>query len=431
MVGDEYKPELEAAVGTSTKKDAREAGREVAKNTLSKMKSKPDFFLLFPTIHYESQGGFKEFLSGVWEILPEGTPLIGGTMAGFLNHQGVYARGATALAVSYPNMDVTIGYGKNTKRNPKKAARHCSKMLKKGLKNEYDNKVLLSFVSATKPPSVPGVKSATVISSRFLAKLMLPMLTFIQRVFQKGIGREEEVVEEITRELPDYNLIHGSSTMGSPYAKNYQFINNSFLKESVVVLGIESDSPINLNFATGAEKSDMTFKITKISKNKKIVKKINNKPAFTEFLRLMNWPKESIDSVNWTDTGVRYPIGFEKKGRIMPRPQLMIVGDYLGFLCKIEEKDAFILKMDYNKTFNAMDEVLINEKPKLGLFISCFSQRDLLGIKVFDVQEKLKQYFQGMPFLLVYTGGEAMYKPNEGLFYLNEAVVSAFFEGAE
>ena len=119
---------------------------------------------------------------------------------------------------------------------------------------------------------------------------------------------------------------------------------------------------------------------------------------------------------------------FEKKGRIMPRPQLMIVGDYLGVLCKIEEKDAFIIKMDYHKFFNAMDEVLTSEKPKFGFFLSCFSQRDLLGIKVFDVQEKLKQYFQDIPFLLVYTGGESFYKPEEGLFYLNEAVVSAFFE---
>jgi len=420
--------ELEVGVGVTTTENIREAGREVAEKSLSQIKSKPSFFLLFSTIEYESQGGFQEFLNGVWEVLPEGTPLAGGTVTSFMSREGCFARGAVALAVSHPHVNVAVGYGKNTKRNPKKAARHCLKMLKKGLKNEYNNKVLLSFISATKPPSMPGVKSANVISSRFLAKLMLPMLSFIQKVFQKGIGREEEVLEEITRELSDFNLIHGSSTMGSPYVKNYQFINNSFFKDSVVVLGIESDFSIDLNFATGAEKSDITFKITKISRNKKIVKKINNKPAFTEFLRLMNWSKESIDSINWTDTGVRYPIGFEKKGRIMPRPQLMIVGDYLGVLCKIEEKDAFILKMDYNKIFNAMDEVLKNERPKLGLFLSCFSQRDLLGIKVFDVQEKLKQYFQDRPFLLIYTGGEAMYKPKEGLFYLNEAVVSAFFK---
>ncbi|MBU4341188.1 MAG: hypothetical protein KJ928_01160, partial [Candidatus Altiarchaeota archaeon] len=76
------KPEFKAAVGLSRQWDARKAGREVAYKTLEKLGTKPDFFLLFSTIHYEKYGGFKEFLAGVWEILPKGTPLIGGTVAG-------------------------------------------------------------------------------------------------------------------------------------------------------------------------------------------------------------------------------------------------------------------------------------------------------------------------------------------------------------
>ena len=111
---------LEAAVGMSRKWDAREAGKEVARSTIEKLSSPPDFFLLFSTIHYEKHGGFEEFLNGVWDILPEGTPLAGGTTAGFMNNYGCYSRGATALAVSYSNMDVAIGVGHNTKRNPKK-----------------------------------------------------------------------------------------------------------------------------------------------------------------------------------------------------------------------------------------------------------------------------------------------------------------------
>ena len=116
---------LEAAVGMSRKWNARDAGKEVARSTIEKLSSPPDFFLLFSTIHYEKHGGFEEFLNGVWDVLPEGTPLIGGTVAGFVNNHGCYTRGATALAVSYKNMDVAIGVGKKIKRNPKKAARKC------------------------------------------------------------------------------------------------------------------------------------------------------------------------------------------------------------------------------------------------------------------------------------------------------------------
>lgn len=132
------KQEIDAAVGMTRKWDAREAGREVARNTIKQLNSPPNFFLLFSTIHYRDHGGFEEFLNGVWDVLPEGTPLIGGTVAGFMNNYGVYTQGATALSVSSSNMDISIGYGKNTKRNPKKAAKKSVDMIIKGLKNsEY------------------------------------------------------------------------------------------------------------------------------------------------------------------------------------------------------------------------------------------------------------------------------------------------------
>ena len=64
-------PKFEAAVGMSRKWDAREAGREVAETTIQKLSRPPDFFLLFSTIHYEKNGGFQEFLNGVWDVLPK------------------------------------------------------------------------------------------------------------------------------------------------------------------------------------------------------------------------------------------------------------------------------------------------------------------------------------------------------------------------
>jgi len=78
------KQEVDAAVGMTRKWDAREAGREVARNTIKQLNSPPNFFLLFSTIHYRDHGGFEEFLNGVWDVLPKGTPLIGGTVVGFM-----------------------------------------------------------------------------------------------------------------------------------------------------------------------------------------------------------------------------------------------------------------------------------------------------------------------------------------------------------
>lgn len=242
------KPHLEATVGTSTKEDAREAGREVAKLALGQMKSKPDFFLLFSTIHYKDHGGFQELLNGVWEILSEGTPLIGGTVAGFLNPQGCYARGVTGMAISYPNMDVTIGYGKNTKRSPKKAARQCAGMIKTGLKNKYNNKFLLSVISG---PEMPGSQMSPIINSRIAARIMLSILSFSQKIFQMGFGREEDVLEELTKELPDFNLLHGSTEDIVTWKTNYQFFNKHVFTETALALGIETDMMFDLNSAHG------------------------------------------------------------------------------------------------------------------------------------------------------------------------------------
>jgi len=44
------KSNLEASVGMSRKWDAREAGREVARSTIEKLKAPPNFFILFSTM---------------------------------------------------------------------------------------------------------------------------------------------------------------------------------------------------------------------------------------------------------------------------------------------------------------------------------------------------------------------------------------------
>ena len=54
-------PKLEAAVGMSRKWDAREAGKEVAESTLSKLNGNPNFFLLlFKIITFIIFKGFSQ-----------------------------------------------------------------------------------------------------------------------------------------------------------------------------------------------------------------------------------------------------------------------------------------------------------------------------------------------------------------------------------
>jgi hypothetical protein len=417
---------LEVAVGTSIKQDAREAGREVAETAIKNLSQPPNFFMLFSTIHYKDNGGFQEFLNGVWDILPEGTPLIGGTVTGFLNPHGCYAKGATAMAISYPNLDVTMGYGKNTKRNPKKAARQCAQMIKAGVKNRYNNKFLFNFVSGSVIPNIPGVKSGSIISSKIMARVMLSMLSASQKILQKGLGLEEEVLEELIKELPNFGLVHGS-TIDMAGGTNYQFFNKDTLKNSIVCLALETDIPFYQNFATGAEKTDVNFKITDITKNRQIIKKINNKPAFAEFLRLMNWSENSVYDLKWIDRASRFPLAFYKNDKIILRPSAIIMGNFMGCMGKFESDDVFVAHMTPANMVQAVDDVLVCKKPEFGFFVSCMARQSFLGYKAFESQEKLKKYFQDKPFLLIFTGAEAIYNPDIGLYYLNETITSAIF----
>ena len=215
-------PELEAAVGMSRKWDARDAGREVIGSTLSKLNTKPNFLLLFSTIHYEKHGGFGEFLNGVWEVLPEDTPLVGGTVVGFMNNYGCYTRGATALAISYPNMDVAVGVGLNTKRNPEEAAVNCAEMIKENLKDSvYPNKFLIDITSSGIIPNIPGIGRKKVIRSKFGDVLLKTLNTTCKRL-QIGPGREDEIIDVLSKELSDYDIIGGSTLDDNRWERNFQ-----------------------------------------------------------------------------------------------------------------------------------------------------------------------------------------------------------------
>ncbi len=426
----EKNTKFKVGIGASKANEARKAGKEAAEEALENLQTKPDVILLFATAHYNHLGGFKELLKGVWEVLPKGTLLLGGEVAGFMTQRGVYAKGVTALTLSYPNMNVAYGVGENIKRNPKKAAKKCAAMIKQQLKHTYDNKIVFTFISPTTTMSIPGIEDFSNIKSKLLANMMLPMTSIAQKVFQKGLGTDQEVIEDFSRYLPEFCLINLATMDGLTLGTNYQFLNKKVLKETVLALAIETDIPFNLDYTSSAtELPDKTFKITDMTKDGKIVKTINNKPAFKELQRIMNWTKEEeLHDDRWLITTFKYPLSYQRNGKTQLRCIGMLLGDYLGFLNKVEDTDITMVVTSRGKMVESVDKVLTMNQPLFGYFISCVVRQGFLGIKAFDVQEKLKHYFKDKPFILLYSGGESIKKPDEELEYLNFAFTSAIFE---
>jgi hypothetical protein len=423
--------EVETSIGMSRKWDAREAGREVAESAIKKLTRPPDFFLLFSTIHFEKYGGFQEFLAGVWDVLPKETPLVGGTVTGFMNNYGCFSRGASALAVSNPSMDVAIGVGKNTKRNPHRAAKQCADMIQNSLRtSQYTNKFLLNFISGPVMPSIPGVGQKKYIRSGFISKFSLQALGLSQALLQKGLGREDEIFEDTVQQLPSYQMILGTSMDDYKGMRNYQFFNDKILTNAVVNLGISTDLDLDVCTTHGMKETDLRFTITKLGAKNHAICKINNKPAVPELMRILHWPEGFLTEETMGHTILYYPISLKRRGREVPVVMPVILKDSILVPCIIDDGDVSILTVSGKDLLNAFRENLHlfdDIQPEFGLLSTCMTILQTLGGKTNQIQEELHHYFKEKSFLLFYSAGEGIYSPTKDITYANMSFNTAVF----
>jgi hypothetical protein len=422
---------LKATVGMSRKWDARAAGQEVAETAIKNLTRPPDFFLLFSTIHYEHYGGFQEFLNGVWDVLPQDTSLMGGTVTGFINNYGCFSRGTSALAVSCPDMDVAVGVGKNTKRNPYRAARQCTEIIQKTLQDSpYKNKFLFNFISGPVMPSIPGEGQKKYIRSGFVSNFALQTLSLSQALVQTGLGREDEIFEETVQQLPEYQMILGTSMDDYKGVRNYQFFNHELLTNSMVNLGVATNLDLNVCTTHGMKETNLHFTITKLGARNHAICKINEKPAVPELLRLLKWPEGFLTEETMLHTILYYPISLRRRGREVPVVMPLIMKDYIFVPCVIDDGEVSILTVSGKDLINAVKENLRffnNMQPEFGLFSACIMILQTLGHKTNMLQEELCRYFKDKPFLLFYSAGEGTYSPATDITYANMSFNTAVF----
>ena len=426
--------EFSAAVGLSREWDARKAGREVASDALAKLKGKkPDVFLVFSTIHYEKHGGFKELLKGIWEILPEGTPLIGGTIAGFIVPQGCFTRGVVALVVSSKRIDLAIGVEKNIKRNPKGSASKCADKIRKNLtSSKFKNKFLLNLPSGITTPKIPGFPdNLRVIRHNSISKLLLIGTRLSLILLQKGPGRESQIIEKLSEKLPEYQIIGGSFIDDNKGYNNYQFYNNEVYTNALITLGISTDYDINVNSSFGLTETSHKFTITKKSTYDLIIEKINGKKAFDEMLKILNWPDYFLeDSARLLRRTFYTPIGYTVDGKKYISVMAFIFGDNIMVSPEIKANECCIMAASGKDLINSIESNLADTKDKnikLGLMVSCIVHLETLGPSIYKVHEKLINHFKEKPFIQIYTVGEDVYTQKTGAKRIAESYNSAVF----
>jgi hypothetical protein len=412
---------FEASLGMSRKWDAREAGREVAREVIQKLKRPPNFFLLFATIHYEKHGGFQEFLNGIWDVLPEGTPLVGGTVAGFMNNYGCYTRGCTALAVSYPNMDVAVGVGHNTKRNPKKAVDSASNMIGKNPK--HNNNAIIEILPTAVIPKIPGVGQKNVILSKKMGNGFLKLLPAMKKL-NYGYDRADEILDFLSDRFEDRVIIGGCTMDDNKMLKNYQFYNQKIENNTLLTLNLSMPTKFFTSTITGYKVQDKTFNVDDISNDKHVIKKIDGEGARSALFEKLNLKIEEKDAVyQLYKNAFYYPLGFKKSGIWHACMIGLIYGENLIFANKIEDKTLTLLTVSIENTLTKINDSILKlseQYPSCVLGFACETFLETLGKDIFEVQNSFKKL--KVPFLVPFVAGESIFTPEIGAHHLYESI---------
>jgi len=414
MLMDEFK----AAVEISRKWD----GNEVAAEITQKFKDKnlnPKFILLFTTIHYEKE--FKKMLNGIKNNFPN-SPLVGGTVAGFMTPEGCYTRGVTALAIEYSNMEVAIGVGHNTKRDPIKAVDKLTEMIKSKTNSKYPNKILLPFTSAGVVPRISGLGQKRVILSAKIAATVIKTLSLLKR-FQFGPSRGDEIIQALIENFNDYAIVGGSTVDDNRWERNFQFYEREVFTNSIVACSINTDINWGVESEYGLHPTNIKLKITDTTLHGCIVKSIENEPASKKFLEKLQWPKEFFDENLYRRT-LYYPICFEFNGKYHPRVIGTILGDYLGFVNKALSEEGQIFTASGRSLMNSVIDVskkFENNEIKFGFIISCTARLETLGISVYKNYDILKNFYKTTPFIVLFLSGEDVRRPGEDAIRQNES----------
>ena len=404
---------FKVVIGNSQEWDPEKAIRNCLSN-LGNESGDPSFLLFFSTIHYKKNNGFKRMLNLVYSTFSDSVPLIGGTVAGFMNNFGVYTRGVMIVACYSDKIKVELSRGSGLKSNPKKAV---SKLVS-GFKNSIANDFLFVVNSGGKVPFIPFLKQGRAVNSKIIGRIESFFLPYILKYFQFGVGREEEALQELKEITPSANIFSIATMDNNNMETNFQFYNKEITTNEILALKVSSDYEFFISTVHGLQETPIKFKITDKSKDSRVIKKLNGKSAKEEFLSSLGWPKEYINEQVYKKVFF-YPLLYKKDGIGHPFIAGLFLGDNIIPTIKVDDNNLCLMSTSGKLLLGVVDEVLdkIPRKPKFIIIAECGIRCQTLGKGLFKVREKIINKFGPVPFISLYVGAEGTYSPNTGVAF--------------
>ena len=338
-----------------------------------------------------------------------------------MNNYGCFARGTTAIAVSYSEMEVTTGIGHNTKRNPKKAVDTISKEINK--KSEYPNKVLIEILPTAVIPNLPGFGQKNIIYSKKIGNSFIKLLPIMTKL-NFGFDRADEIIEHLSKRFKDSVIVGGCTMDDNKMLRNYQFYSSEIKNNSLLVLNISIPNKIYTETIIGLKNLDVSFIVDNISKDKHVIKKIDGNGARSSLFKKLNLKiEEKADVYQLYKNAFYYPLGFKKENVWHAGMIGLIYGENLVFANKIENSTLTLLSLSIENIMKNLNESVNNLSEKNISFVlgfACETFIETLRNNIFEIQksfEKLK-----VPYLIPFMAGESIYTPKLGSHHLYESL---------
>lgn len=382
--------------GHSEAKTEKSAINEAVRNTLKEMKSEDlSFVVLFASSRYNSKKLIAEY--NLIDKL-KGVPMIGCTTAGEMNEAKFSRGGLTFFALASKYVRASAVMIDNLSKDPFRAGREAAVRAFKGLDIEFN---LAATAFLKKDPTM---------MVNFKPIIFIPLLDGL-------FSKPEEAMRGILNTGGSFTpIIGGVAGDDAKFKKTYQFCNGKATTDSLALLAINSDLKIGFGFSHGYTPTKKKAIVTKAEG--RFVYRINNKPAFEEYAKLIGISKNELKK-NWMDYSVKYPfavIETDKSGYLM-KYAMSIKGNSLNFAADVPQ-DSPIVLMNSNKesivkaSKQAVKEAIKNsgsEKIAGAIVFDCICRGLVIGDDGAQKQVKLMKNELKAPFVGFETYGEEGY----------------------
>jgi len=409
--------DLQVIILSSEKLNGEKAIEEIIEKA-KKCKIEPQLILFFSTIHYKKS--FKNILRKLKSQFPYGK-LAGCTINGFITKDTISVRGMVCIFFHSPYLWITEGIGHNTKRNPQKAARECIKKINTNSLNNI-NTLLFTITSGPVVPKLPFLNKNFIESKIFgelIVNIGLPLASYLGY----GIGREGEIIDEFNKIINNKHYVVGLSSMddGKMFS-TYQFYENKVLTNAVIAIKITTSLPIYLKSRMCGKPSRKEFVITDTGFKNNVIKKINNLPAKTEFLKLLG----ISDELYKINTGAFYykvsdyfPLLFKENiGYSSGVGGFYGENILLGY--KIRGKHIEILSITGCELIETAKDVLNHfksHKPKFLFIIASFAYLYILGNKIFKINKEIEKILKNTQYIVIFPVSETVGSPKKHIVH--------------